>query len=47
MKRSRKTVFALLLALAMVLCLAAAAGATEVGGTVGEEGIVEIGRAHV
>lgn len=34
MKRSRKTVFALLLALAMVLCLAAAAGATEVGGTV-------------
>ena len=40
MKRSRKTVFALLLALAMVLCLAAAAGATEVGGTVGEEGIV-------
>lgn len=40
MKRNRKTVFALLLALAMVLCLAAAAWATEVGGTVGEEGIV-------
>ena len=34
MKRSRKTVFALLLALVMVLCLAAAAWATEVGGTV-------------
>ena len=40
MKRSRKTVFALLLALAMVLGLAATAGATEVGGTVGGEGIV-------
>ena len=34
MKRNRKTVFALLLALAMVLGLAATAGATEVGGTV-------------
>lgn len=34
MKRSRKTVFALLLALAMVLCLAAAAWATEGGGIV-------------
>lgn len=34
MKRSRKTVFALLLALAMVLCLAAVAGATEGGGIV-------------
>lgn len=34
MKRSRKTVFALLLALAMVLCLTAAAGATEGGGIV-------------
>ena len=40
MKRSRKTVFALLLALVMTLCLAATAGATEVGGTVGGEGIV-------
>ena len=40
MKRSRKTVFALLLALVMVLCLAAAAGATEVGGTEGGDGIV-------
>ena len=40
MKRSRKTVFALLLALVMVLCLAAAAGATEVGGTAGGDGIV-------
>ena len=40
MKRSRKTVFALLLALAMTLGLAAAAWATGVGGTVGEEGIV-------
>lgn len=36
MKRNRKTVFALLLALAMVLCLAAAAWATEGGGTAGE-----------
>lgn len=34
MKRNRKTVFALLLALAMVLCLAAAAWATEGGGIV-------------
>ena len=34
MKRSRKTVFALLLALVMTLGLAATAGATEVGGTV-------------
>ena len=34
MKRSRKTVFALLLALAMVLCLAAVAGATGGGGIV-------------
>lgn len=40
MKRSRKTVFALLLALVMVLCLAAAAGATEGGGTAGGDGIV-------
>ena len=40
MKRSRKTVFALLLALVMVLCLAAAAGAAEVGGTEGGDGIV-------
>ena len=40
MKRSRKTVFALLLALVMVLCLAAAAWATEVGGTAGGDGIV-------
>ena len=40
MKRNRKTVFALLLALVMTLGLAATAGATEVGGTVGEEGIV-------
>ena len=40
MKRSRKTVFALLLALVMTLGLAATAGATEVGGTVGEEGTV-------
>ena len=40
MKRSRKTVFALLLALAMTLGLAATAEATGVGGTVGEEGIV-------
>lgn len=40
MKRNRKTVFALLLALAMTLGLAATAEATEVGGTVGEEGIV-------
>ena len=40
MKRSRKTVFALLLALVMTLGLAATAGATEVGGTVGGEGIV-------
>ena len=39
MKRSRKTVFALLLALVMVLCLAAA-WATEVGGTAGGDGIV-------
>ena len=34
MKRNRKTVFALLLALVMTLGLAATAGATEVGGTV-------------
>ena len=40
MKRNRKTVFALLLALAMTLGLAATAEATGVGGTVGEEGIV-------
>ncbi|MFR3981193.1 MAG: hypothetical protein ACLTY9_08370 [Oscillospiraceae bacterium] len=40
MKRNRKTVFALLLALAMVLCLAAAAWATEGGGTAGGDGIV-------
>ena len=40
MKRNRKTVFALLLALVMTLGLAATAGATEVGGTVGGEGIV-------
>ena len=40
MKRSRKTVFALLLALVMALGLAATAWATEVGGTVGEEGTV-------
>lgn len=40
MKRNRKTVFALLLALAMVLCLAVAAWATEGGGTAGGDGIV-------
>ena len=40
MKRNRKTVFALLLALAMVLCLAAAAWVTEGGGTAGGDGIV-------
>lgn len=40
MKRSRKTVFALLLALVMTLGLAAAAWATEGGGTAGGDGIV-------
>ena len=40
MKRNRKTVFALLLALVMTLGLAAAAWATEVGGTAGGDGIV-------
>ena len=40
MKRSRKTVFALLLALAMTLGLAVTAGATGGGGTVGGDGIV-------
>ena len=40
MKRSRKTVFALLLALVMTLGLAATAGATEVGETEGGDGIV-------
>lgn len=40
MKRSRKTVFALLLALVMALGLAVTAGATGGGGTVGGDGIV-------
>ena len=40
MKRNRKTVFALLLALAMTLGLAAAVWATEGGGTAGGDGIV-------
>lgn len=40
MKRSRKTVFALLLALVMTLGLAVTAGATGGGGTVGGDGIV-------
>ena len=40
MKRSRKTLFALLLALVMTLGLAATAWATEVGGTAGGDGIV-------
>lgn len=40
MKRSRKTVFALLLALAMTLGLAATAEATGGGGTAGGDGIV-------
>lgn len=40
MKRNRKTVFALLLALVMTLGLAATAGATEVGETEGGDGIV-------
>lgn len=40
MKRSRKTVFALLLALVMALGLAVTAGATGGGGTAGGDGIV-------